>query len=291
MKNTFRLNRKQFLFLVITVITLWLFFSVAWAAQIDGGSWGDLAWGLDESYTLTIYGSGSMNDFNYNVHGELKAWQPYNSIIETIVIDDGITNISEDAFYNTSRLTRIDIPDSVTCIGPSAFAFSGIEDIILPPSVISIGDWAFYTSNITSIIIPGRVTYIGEYAFDSCTNLTNVFIPASVSVFGESVFSTEQNQILIVFPESAALNYAKANSLQYRIVKALILPEEVTTIETEAFAGNDSEAVIIPEGCGTIGARAFANSIKLIYVYIPSGITMAADAFSGCDKVYLDYIK
>ena len=61
------------------------------------------------------------------------------------------------------------------------------------------------------------------------------------------------------------------------------LPEDLETVEEEAFAGNSEfHGVYIPDGCVTIGKKAFANCEGLQFVSYPAGTEIAADAFDGC---------
>lgn len=71
-----------------------------------------------------------------------------------------------------------------------------------------------------------------------------------------------------------------------RIMPALHLPETLTKIESEAFAGISTEVVVIPSTCTSIGSRAFANCTQLLAVYRPESLTdIAEDAFAGCSRV------
>lgn len=67
---------------------------------------------------------------------------------------------------------------------------------------------------------------------------------------------------------------------------ALILPDDLVSIEAGAFEGAlSAEYVIVPEGSRTIGARAFADS-ALTRIRLPGTIQfIASDAFSGCKKL------
>ena len=70
-------------------------------------------------------------------------------------IPDGVVSILSDSFYGCEKLTNINIPDTVTYIGGSAFAGVGIKNIDLPEKLKTIGDWAFVDcNNLKSIKIP-----------------------------------------------------------------------------------------------------------------------------------------
>ena len=63
----------------------------------------------------------------------------------------------------------------------------------------------------------------------------------------------------------------------------LTLPDDIETIERNAFDGIHAEYVIIPNGCKTIKSKAFANNPSLRMVVIPSSVqSIATDTFDGC---------
>ena len=96
--------------------------------SVNSGKFGadgdNLTWQYDSSHTLTIKGSGEME----NWEGVARPWGLYQQYIESIVLENGVTNIGNSAFYHCDSLTSVTIPDSVTSIGNDAFSDCGIPD-------------------------------------------------------------------------------------------------------------------------------------------------------------------
>ena len=166
---------------------------------VDSGICGEnVTWTLDSNGTLTISGTGDMAYYNYD--------SPFfsNDNIKSVVIEDGVTSVGQQAFYDCSNLTSIIIPDSVTSIDWEAFLYcSGLTSINIPDSVTYIGNYAFYEcSGLTSITIPDSITSIGYCVFGECTSLTSITIPDSVTSIGNSAFSGCSSLTSITIPDS-----------------------------------------------------------------------------------------
>ena len=189
-------------------------------AKLTGGAAGDgsgVTWQLTENkddpstYTLTIRGSGAMEDYLMSGH---QPWRSFRDQITSVVVSPGVTSIGNLAFTRFSKLIHVDIADSVVSIGEGVFSeCSSLTNITVPQSVTYIGVNAFdsctnlssitlSTNNITSIrshtfsgcsklssiVIPDGVTSIQSGAFFNCTKLTSITIPGSVTSIGSNVF-------------------------------------------------------------------------------------------------------
>lgn len=189
-------------------------------ATLTGGAAGDgsgVTWQLTENtddpstYTLTIRGSGAMEDYLMSGH---QPWRSFRDQITSVVVSPGVTSIGNLAFTRFSKLIHVDIADSVVSIGEQVFSeCSSLTNITVPQSVTYIGVNAFdsctnlssitlSTNNITSIrshtfsgcsklssiVIPDGVTSIQSGAFFNCTKLTSITIPGSVTSIGSNVF-------------------------------------------------------------------------------------------------------
>lgn len=88
-------------------------------------------------------------------------------------------------------ISKINIPNSITCIGNCAFTgCSNLTSITISDSVTTIGNYAFAgCTSLKSIIIPNNVTTIGNYAFTGCISLTDITISDSVTTIGNYALS------------------------------------------------------------------------------------------------------
>ena len=150
---------------------------------VDSGKCGENAtWTLDDADTLTISGTGRMNDYDFNT--------PWGYGINKVVIEPGITYIGNFAFSECRNLTEVTIPDTVTEIGNCAFNIcTNLTSITIPGSVKTIGRSAFSECvYLKDLIISDGVKNIGESAFETCTRLESVTIPDSVTSIGKNAF-------------------------------------------------------------------------------------------------------
>lgn len=142
-------------------------------------------------YTLTISGTGKMEDYSWRKeYGPLAPWKSKCSKIINVDISVGVTTIGDFAFNGCSRLNNITIPNGITSIGSNAFdACENLENIILPESVTSVGESAFIScSKLSSIVLPEGVTNIKDATFTGCVSLTDIKIPKSVTSISSFAF-------------------------------------------------------------------------------------------------------
>lgn len=153
-------------------------------AQADNTASGD-GWVLDADGKLTISSDEGMADWENYMRGD---YEYYTRQVVNVEIQDGVTSLGNNAFFNYGELTGITIADSVTSIAGSAFSGCWkLRKITIPNNVTSISDRMFMNSGLEEITIPGSVTSIGEFAFWGC-GLTKITIPDSVKSIGEKAF-------------------------------------------------------------------------------------------------------
>ena len=189
--------KKKFLSIVLALSVFCAFVPLVASAETSGTCGKNLTWILDDSGTLTISGTGNME--NWNLSSGEKKESPFknNKEIKHVVIEDGVTDIGYCAFGDCSNLKDITIADSVTNIGKLAFKnCSSLENIIIPNSVEVINSYTFYNcNNITRVTIPTGVTTIDRKAFCECTNLTDIYYGGTEEQWNKMSISSENDEL------------------------------------------------------------------------------------------------
>ena len=235
------------------------------AAGTSGKCGPSAYWSFDSSTgTLTISGSGAMNDYEYGDY----PWMDYRNSIQTIVIGDQITQIGWNAFPWTACST-IKFGKNVRSIGERAF--NGCRnlngDLTLPDSVQTIGAGAFQGCEKLSgdLTIPDSVQTIGDSAFEFCTGLNGTLtLGKNLRTIGKEAFYWCAFTGSLTIPEGVAEIADGAFSSLHQFNRdrmfngTLTLPSTLKTIGAEAFAYTDfSGELLIPDGVTSIGANAF----------------------------------
>lgn len=259
-----------------------------------------------DTYTLTIRGEGAMYDYSSST----VPWNAQKSKITSVVIENGVTSIGNNAFEDCSALKKLDIPQSVTEIGSKAFrGCSALTSLALPETVNRIGNTAFQgCSNLETINIPSGVKLIEKDTFHGCEKLNDVTIPAGVTLIGNSAFKAcktfrnieipkgvtkidyfafeDCTQLETVGIPSTATNIRNFAFRNCPKLKSFVFPSGTTQIQPGVLSGcKNLESVTIPEGVTKIFGSAFygcsLNSVKL-----PSTLqTICKLAFYGCDQL------
>ena len=123
-----------------------------------------LTYKLDAAGTLTISGSGDMDEAAFESDGSIKK----------VIIESGAKSVGGYAFSKCTSLVSAEMPDSITHIKYCSFADCiSLKTITVPKGVKSIEDNAFGgCTALEKIVIPENVSDIDDTAFDGCEKLT-----------------------------------------------------------------------------------------------------------------------
>ena len=198
----------------------------------------------------------------------LTSDSPHFKVINGLLISSDGTLIS-----CLSKDTHINIPNSVTHIGDSAFSWcTALQSIHIPNSVTHIGDYAFSDCKaLQNINIPNSLTHIGDYAFSDCKALQNINIPNSVTQIGKSAFRGCMALQSIHIPSSVTYigDYAFYDC---RSLQDIHIPNSVTQIGDSAFSWCTAlQDIHLPNSVTQIGKDAFWLCSSLQTIHIPKG--------------------
>ena len=269
-----------------------------------------LTWSYDpERYTLTIEGSGDMEDFRYTV----APWDNYSESLRTVILPEGLTSIGEGAFLTCLSLESLTIPSSVTKIGFCALDgcnaltciqvaednrdYCSVDGVlfdksmtellhypakkpesvyVIPDGVKSIPAGAFYLClQLERVEFPDSLTSIKHYAFEHCRSLKSVSLGNGVKEITGNAFSDCPS------------------------LESVWIPKNVQSIESYAFDASAMKEIQVaadnPYYCSEDGVLFNKSKTKLLQYpagkqdasyEIPDGVTRIAEsAFAGCSAL------
>ena len=258
--------------------------SIYYLGEKNGSCGDDVNYSFEESTGLLIIsGEGPMATFNYY---NQKPWMSFASSIKQLIIESGVTSVSDNAFQGCTNLSSVTIPRSVNYVGEGAFSGTAWYDnqsdgliyagkvaynykgtmpdntkVDITDGTLSISGSAFrYCNGLVSVTIPNSVISIGSSSFEGCSNLTSINIPNKVTSIEQFTFNNCSG------------------------LKSVSIPNDVSNIGMYSFQGCSSlSSVTIPNGVTILEEYVFANCSGLTSVNIPASVvSIKRGAFSGC---------
>ena len=206
--------------LICLAVMLFLTFGVC--AEVVGGSCGENAsWSLDtDTGVFSVSGSGFMKGYSPSgTESDITPWRDYKPYIKSVVIENGIRNISAFAFIDCSNLSEVVIADGVETIDKCAFSHcSALTSVVMPDSLTAIYDHAFiYCTNLSELRLGKNIQLIKYLAFYGCKALTTVNVPDSTKTIAADAFGNIDGLTLCGSNTSYAKVYAIENGIDYNV--------------------------------------------------------------------------
>ena len=231
-----------------------------------------LTWELTEDGTLTIFGTGNMDDWAANA----EPWNAWRAEIRTVVIEDGVTSIGSFAFYLCDALTQVTIPESVSVVGDNAFFWTGLTQVQYGGS---LSDWA------------GIEIGQGNIPLKNCVVDCTDGILDNTHKCGENVeWSFEEGGCLRFSGTGAMWDYEPTQTPYYDLresVRSVVLEPGITSIGARVlYSFENITELTAPDGVVSIGEDAFNGCKSLREIRIPESVRQIGNgAFYSCNAL------
>ncbi len=250
----------------------------------------DATWTIDRNGYLEISGEGVMYD-GWRIADELtrnggSVWDSdsWEQQVYCIGVQEGITEIGEDAFTFCDKATDVFLPDGLEKIGARAFSGGVFRDILLPDSLVEIGEEAFYDTDLMHVTLPDSVEKIGLCAFRGGA-IENIYVHEGNEHFS-SVYGclySKDKSVLLQCPRErrgavqladGAQTVAEGAFADCWFVTQVNIPSSVTTIEPGAFYNCGAmERIEVTDGSPyKIIDGMLYHSSSMTLVYCPYGV-------------------
>ncbi len=272
----------------------------------------NVVWNYDaDTKTLTFDGTGNMNSYYFST-----PWDDLKSEIETAIVGDGITSVSEASFFNCPALKNISIGKSVEKMTIYAFRNDAESYRTYPQAPIenlTVSEENEYFSSRDNVLFNKDETELIFYPAGLAD--TGYTFPETVKIVGYKAFNANKTLQKIVFNEGLTvidpLTFTDCSSLA-----EISIPDTVTNVSANAFKGtayyNDESnrengvlycgawllncppsvtSLTVREGTvgiarSAIESGSFSNKSVLSTVYLPSSLTeMENGALSICQNL------
>ena len=175
----------------------------------------------------------------------------------------------------TEKFDSVVLPDGLEVVGDKAFAGSGLKDVSFAPGLKEIGMASFQNNKLSSVIMPNSVTKMGKGAFASNPNISEINLSTGLTEIPDGAFG------------------CSTADMWMKDLTSIDIPENITSIGNNAFAGNNFKKIHISGNIKKVGKFAFStkNYLKTpCELTVDEGITeIGSFAFRNkmIEKVYM----
>lgn len=217
--------------------------------------------------------------------------------LNEVILPDTLQEIDVGAFMNCKSLEEITLPDSLTYVGQYGFMGTAMTKVEIPDSVTEIGYSAFGYSDETTpvdgfLIIGSYGSAANTYATDSDEEYgyKNDFAFTTPDAAAEQEEYNSFDKSMYGDFEYTSINgeavITSCSSVDVKIeVPSEINGMPVTRLYTSAFEGSTAEEIIIPESVKTIDKLVFYGCSYLKNLTINGAETIGESAFVMCDAL------
>ena len=210
----------------------------------------------------TVY--SSENGVFYNKDKTELIAYPIGKTDISFTVPYGVKIIGSYSFEHCKYLEQISFPDTLTEISWNAFYNTSLKKAVIPDSVTTIESGAFANCfGLTEVKLSEALTTLDKEVFRYCTQLEDITIPASVSSISSSAFG---------FCFSLSAISVDAGNENYISVDGVLYNKEKDTLCIYP-AGKEDKAFSIPDGVISLAEYSFVDNSELKEIFIPASVT------------------
>lgn len=211
------------------------------------------------------------------------------SIVEKIIVAEGIKTLGSYSFYKVSYVTEVVLPNSLESIGNNCFeSCIRLRKIDFKGTVETIPSRCFKETMIDNIILPNTVKTIKDYAFYGCENLESVECE-NVQIIEDKAFYDCKCLYKINLEKVSKIGASSFYNC-YPLSKAHL--KSIVSIGESAFYYNSLDDVIFSNTLESVGNNAFQGAIfKELYIPLSLkeiGGRFAFDSYNFNTKFYVE---
>ena len=256
----------------------------------------------------------------YTKDGQSLVVFPPALVGEELTIPDGTVKIAPYALSNSTKVKKINLPESLKEIGNFAFRSCNLQDITLGKNLTTLGYGVFQgnasfnainldaantaftvsngmlvhkasktlvavTANTKELSVPAGVETIAPYLLYANKNITKLDAPQSTKTVGEYAFYICPSLAQVQIPGAVTL---ESSSFWHAVkLQSINFPSSLRTIGPYSFCGSGLKEAIIPEGVDSIGGAAFQRC-PLKNINVPNTVVEIDDfGFSLTNATYI----
>lgn len=253
---------------------------------------------------LTISGNGKIRSYAF-------AYDGFSEVVESVVIEEGITGVGNYAFSRCKNIKEVQLPNGMGLIGDGAFqGCSSLEAISCPEQLVSIGKNCFLDcTQLLTVELSDQIGIIPEGAFRGCSGMTSINLPDSIYTIQSKAFADSGLAGKVKLPKSLRSLEDDVFENCDAITKIQIASPELISVGDGAFKNciavqeisfskemevdtwGDSvfescvnlTSVAMPGDLKIIGKRTFYGCASLTDVQLPETLErVGKSAFEGC---------
>ena len=262
--------------------------NITWSVR-DDGLWGDEGSNATpgtRKYKLVFSGSGAYGGISSNGSAP---WSKYNSIIGTVVYEEGITDAGDGSMKDLYNLYSITFPSTMTLLGYGMFrSNNGLKYLKMPVLLSDNSDQSVFTSMAADLMVD----------FSECTQLTTIgsnkyngfrgtaLLNERITTIQKQAFISPNNPIKIYFVAP------KDKTLFLNGVQSMVEPNEKGWIELTSYNQQNAYTVEWKEGYHnhiSVGELTGESGTKLQFYKTCNGTTLS-DQITAGNKLHDDMV-